>query len=162
VHDALERLDPTRPVYVESESRRIGTVQLPDALLATMRAGECVFVATPDSMRVALLKDEYAHFLADPALLAERLDRLVERHGRKTVERWAAAAAAGDWDSLIGELLVQHYDPLYRLSLARNFPNAGSARVHEPEGVGEGAFRAVARDVERGAKTSRDASALPA
>jgi len=159
---ALEACDPSRPVYVESESRRIGTVQLPDALLATMRAGDCVFVATPDALRIALLKDEYVHFLADPALLAERLDRLVERHGRKTVERWAAAAAAGDWNLLIGELLIQHYDPLYRLSLARNFPNAGSARVHVPEGVGEAAFGALARDVERAANASRAASALPA
>ena len=160
---ALEACDPSRPVYVESESRRIGTVQLPDALLATMRGGECVFVATPDAMRIALLKDEYTHFLADPALLAARLDGLVERHGRKAVERWTAAAAAGDWDLLIGELLVRHYDPLYRLSLARNFPNAGSARVHVPEGVGEAAFRALARDVVRAAGASRAAvSALPA
>ena len=34
---ALERFDPRRPVYVESESKRIGTVQVPDALLAAMR-----------------------------------------------------------------------------------------------------------------------------
>ena len=30
---ALLALDPARPVYAEAESRRIGSVQLPDALL---------------------------------------------------------------------------------------------------------------------------------
>ena len=33
----LQCLDPQRPVFVESESRKIGTVQLPDALLAAMQ-----------------------------------------------------------------------------------------------------------------------------
>src|SRR5206468_11271210 len=41
---ALASFDPARPVYVEAESRRIGTVQLPDALLAAMRDGGCVRV----------------------------------------------------------------------------------------------------------------------
>ena len=117
----LARFDPARPVYVESESRRIGTVQLPDALLAAMRAGSCIVLDTPDALRVALLKDEYAHFLADPALLTSRLSRLLQLQGRKTLDRWAAAAAAGDWDTLVGELLVCHYDPMYTLSIAQKF-----------------------------------------
>src|SRR6185369_14507250 len=56
---ALGVFDPGRPVYVESESRKIGTVQLPDALLAAMRAAECIRVALPPALRIELLKDEY-------------------------------------------------------------------------------------------------------
>ena len=74
---ALERLDPARPVYVESESRKIGTVQVPDALLAAMRASPCIRLDTPQPLRVALLKDEYAHFLADPRAARDRLAHLV-------------------------------------------------------------------------------------
>ena len=37
---ALAAFDPARPVYVESESKKIGTVQVPDALLAAMRAAD--------------------------------------------------------------------------------------------------------------------------
>jgi tRNA 2-selenouridine synthase len=58
--DALAGLDPGRPVYVESESRRIGAVQMPDALLARMRAGSAVTLNAPLAQRVALLKEEYA------------------------------------------------------------------------------------------------------
>ena len=64
---ALERFDPRRPVYVESESKRIGTIQVPDALLAAMRAAPCIRLDTPAPLRVALLKDEYAHYLDDAA-----------------------------------------------------------------------------------------------
>ena len=111
---ALARFDPAHPVYVESESRKIGTVQVPDTLLAAMRASECVRVDTPQPLRVALLKDEYAHFVADPTVLATRLAHLAPLHGKKTVERWTAGAAAGDWDLLVADLLAHHYDPTYR------------------------------------------------
>src|SRR5262249_43869368 len=74
--DALSRLDPGRPVYVESESRRIGSVQMPDALLAQMRAGRAITLTTPLAQRVSLLKEEYAHFLLAPDQLADRLRRL--------------------------------------------------------------------------------------
>ncbi len=66
-----------------------------------MRVAPCVRVDTPQPLRVALLKEEYAHFLADPDALATRLAHLVPLHGRKTVERWAASARAGDFDPLV-------------------------------------------------------------
>ena len=151
---ALERFDPARPVYVESESRRIGTVQLPDALLDAMRAASCIVLATPDPLRIALLKEEYAHFLADPALLATRLSGLLQLFGRKTLDQWSAAAAAGDWDTLVGELLVRHYDPMYTASIAKNFPNVVTAIVHSPADVTAAAFRALARDIVNGVRSS--------
>src|SRR6185369_9325750 len=73
--EALERFDPSRPVYVESESRKIGTVQLPDALLDAMRAAECIRLVLPRPLRVELLKDEYAHFFDDREALSSRLER---------------------------------------------------------------------------------------
>jgi tRNA 2-selenouridine synthase len=146
--DALARFDPRRPVYVESESRRIGTVQLPDALLDTMRAADCIRVALPLPLRIELLKGEYAHFLSDPAALAARLERLVPIHGRKTIARWSDLAAASEWDLLIAELLDIHYDPLYARSIRDNFPRIAEAIVVEPSAVSGAAFAAVARELE--------------
>ena len=146
--EALERLDPARPVYVESESRKIGTVQVPDALLDAMRAADCVSLDTPQPLRVALLKEEYAHFLADPAALSKRLAHLVGLHGKKTIAQWDAAAAAGDWDTLVGELLVRHYDPTYARSIERNFPRIGEAIHIAPTDIGQAAFRATAHELD--------------
>ena len=144
----LEGLDPRRPVYVESESKRIGTVQVPDALLDAMRASPCTRVDTPHPLRVALLKEEYAHFLADHAALTARLAQLIELQGRKTLDRWAQAAAAGDWDKLVGELLTRHYDPTYTRSIAKNFPHVADALVVSPRAADERAFRALARELD--------------
>ena len=145
---ALERLDPGRPVYVESESKKIGTVQVPDALLAAMRNAECVRIDMPTPLRVALLRDEYAHYLTEPSTLAARLTHLVPLHGRKTIERWNAAAAAGDWDALVGELLAQHYDPSYARAIERNFPRHANALVVAPTAIDPDSFRMLAHSLD--------------
>src|SRR5690242_4324749 len=44
--DRLSRLDPAKPVYVEGESKKIGEVQVPEALMAHMRASPCILLET--------------------------------------------------------------------------------------------------------------------
>jgi len=144
----LTRFDAARPVYVESESRKIGAVQVPDALLEAMRAANCVRLDTPRPLRVALLKDEYSHFIVDPASIADKLTPLVPLHGRKVIERWVSAAAAGDFETLIDELLVTHYDPTYGRSILRNFPRHAEAIRVTPRDIGMATFRELARDVD--------------
>jgi len=145
--DALARLDGSRPVFVESESRRIGSVQMPDALLAQMRVGRALTLVTPLEQRVALLKEEYAHFLSDNASLGVCLEPLVELHGKAAIARWAAMAAAADWDQLVAELLETHYDPMYARSLARNFPSSRESLVIEAPDVSADAFATLAGEV---------------
>jgi tRNA 2-selenouridine synthase len=144
VLDALLRCDPARPVYVESESKRIGRLQVPDALLERMRSAECARVELPRGARIALLKDEYRHFLADPALLAARLAPLKPLLGAETLSRWDTLACAGDFDGLVGELLDRHYDPLYTRSIGSNFPAISRASAVAPQGIELDAYRAAA------------------
>jgi len=145
--DALGRLDGSRPVYVESESRRIGSVQMPDALLAQMRIGRGLTLVTPLEQRVALLKEEYAHFLSAAASLGACLEPLVELHGKAVIARWGAMAAAADWDPLVAELLETHYDPMYARSLARNFPSSRESLVIEARDVSADTFATLAGEV---------------
>jgi len=152
---ALGLLDPRRPVYVEAESRRIGAIQLPDALLQRMHDGETIILRTPLSERIALLKSEYRHFLQSPALLLDRLRPLVEFHGKAAFARWETLAASGDWDALIGELLESHYDPLYGRSMARHFPAAGPSAVFGLRDPSPAGFAALAADVLAASDDSR-------
>ncbi len=145
--EALGRLDASRPVFVESESRRIGRVQMPDALLAQMRVGRALTLVTALEQRVALLKEEYAHFLRAPASLGACLEPLVELHGKAAIARWEALAAAADWDRLIAELLETHYDPMYARSLARNFPSSRESLTIEAREVSTDALVTLAGDV---------------
>ncbi len=133
---ALARLDAGRHIYIEGESRKIGQLQVPAALIEAMRASECVVLEAGLETRVALLMDEYRHFFEDPAALGAQLDCLRELHGRERIEEWKRLAARGDWQALVARLLEEHYDPAYRRSAARNFarlPQAAILRVPAPD-----------------------------
>ena len=153
VCDAMARLDPSRLVYVESESRRIGALQMSEALVARMREGRCVTLVTPLGERVALLKEEYAHYFAAPEKLAERLTALTELRGKATIARWNAMVAAGEWDPLIAELLEAHYDPTYARALERNFPPGGNALTIELRRTSREGLCALARELRASVET---------
>jgi tRNA 2-selenouridine synthase len=147
LHATLSALDSSRPVYVEGESRKIGQLQVPEALIAAMRASACVRLEADRAVRVALLMDEYRHFFDDPASLNAQLDCLVALHGRERIDAWKALAAAGDWARLVARLLEEHYDPAYQRSALRNFtrlPQAPVLRVAAPD---EQAFAGIAREL---------------
>ena len=144
---ALAALDQGRPVYVEGESRKIGQLQVPEALITAMRASACVRLEADRAVRVALLMDEYRHFFADPAALNAQLECLAALHGRERIEAWKALAAVGAWPELVARLLEEHYDPAYQRSAQRNFarlPQAPVLRVAAPD---EQAFAGMAREL---------------
>ncbi len=139
---ALRGYDEDRPVFVESESRKIGQCQVPGPLIERMRASECVVIAASPEFRIRLLREEYEHFLDDPSLLARRLSALAPLHGKARLAHWESQARLGDWDGLVGDLLAAHYDPAYERSMARNFLRLDEARLIDleagPEGSGHG------------------------
>jgi len=125
----LSALLPSKPVFVEGESKKIGELQVPDALMERMRASPCVVLETNVEVRVDLLLDEYRHFLADRRALEKQLDCLVALHGRERIAAWKSI---DDWRELVARLLVEHYDPAYRRSSMRNFtqlPKAEKVRI---------------------------------
>ncbi len=143
----LAALDPARTVYVEGESRKIGQLQVPEALIQAMRAAECLVIEADLATRVTLLMDEYRHFFAEPAALQAQLDCLAPLHGRERVGEWQGLVARGAWAELVARLLEEHYDPAYRSSAARNYARLGEAAVTRVEGSDEAAFARLARGV---------------
>jgi tRNA 2-selenouridine synthase len=149
IASTLARLDSTRAVFVESESKRIGRLQVPAALLERIRQARSVTLVTPLDERVRLIKEEYGSHLDDPAALTERLLPLTPVLGKPTLERWNELAQSGQWDTLIRELLERHYDPLYARSLQRHFSPAGSLERNtiEVADTSAGAFATLADNV---------------
>lgn len=129
---ALNGFDPQRPVFVESESARIGALRVPPALLDAMHAqGRCVHVCATDEARIRLLLDDYRESTLDPEPLCRLLGGLVELRGRDQVGRWQALARSGQWPELVAALMAEHYDPLYERSMRRSYPGLAQApKIH--------------------------------
>jgi len=144
VWEKLRSFDPARPVYVESESRKVGNVAVPDALMAAMRASPCLRLDLSDDERVQLLLEDYAFFSSDPELFCRRLDALVQLRGHEQVQHWQAEVRAGRIEPVVRELLVKHYDPGYASSTERNFRQFGEAQAIAPRDRTPEAMRELA------------------
>lgn len=127
VWDALRHFDPVRPVFVESESKKVGNVTVPEALILAMRASPCLNLQLDDEERVALLLEDYDWFVHQPEFFCERLAALTELRGKEVVQGWQERVRAGRTPEVVRELLVRHYDPMYAASIQRNFKQWGQA-----------------------------------
>ena len=119
--DALRQYDPARVVWVESESKKVGDLRVPQALIEPMRASPCVVLTLPLQARVDLLMRDYRHFVTDTPAFCQRLDALRVLRGNEVINGWQDAARAGQTEHVVRELLLAHYDPIYLQSMRRNF-----------------------------------------
>jgi tRNA 2-selenouridine synthase len=110
----LRRFDPARPIFVESESRRIGRLSLPAPLFDALVDSECVRIAVPLEARVAHLLERYGDIRSDPAVLKRRLQFFVMQHGHKLVDKWCGWVDSARWDELARAIVQSHYDPAYQ------------------------------------------------
>jgi tRNA 2-selenouridine synthase len=124
---AINALDPARPVVVEAESRKIGNLQVPDALIGRMRESPCIDVVAPRAARVEFLLGDYDYFTRNLDRLLHHLDALRPLRSNEKVDAWADFARAGRWAEFVDALLGEHYDALYQASQEKNYQSH-----HEP------------------------------
>jgi len=128
VWDQLRRFNGRQAVFVESESKKVGNLRVPDDLIEAMRGSPCVDLQLPDEERVALLLEDYDFFVQDPAFFCRRLEALTELRGKAVVGEWIAQTGEGRIANVVLDLLKRHYDPTYAASIERNFRQYGQAK----------------------------------
>lgn len=142
---ALRSFSPQRVIYVESESKKIGDLRVPDTLMQCMRASPCIRIDLSVAHRVRLLMEDYPHLVHDIGLLGRQLAHLTPLHGHQRIRDWMALAEAGNTAALVEALLVEHYDPAYLRSIERNFTAYRDAQVIELQDIGDADFTAAAQ-----------------
>jgi tRNA 2-selenouridine synthase len=145
--NALRALDPTKPVFVESESKKVGGLHVPDALMEKIRNGSCIELRSSTQTRVSWLIREYHHFLTDTVNFKEKLALLTTHYGKVQIAKWNEAIDAGDFPELVEELLVKHYDPSYQSSIVRNFPQYKIENFVQLESESDEAFAKAAKAI---------------
>jgi tRNA 2-selenouridine synthase len=127
IWSALREFNSDQPVYVESESKKVGNVSVPESLITAMRQSPCLNVELSDTERVALLLEDYDFFVTDTEHFCRRLQVLTELRGKEVINRWVESVRAGSISAVVQELLTIHYDPVYLQSMKRNFTQYNDA-----------------------------------
>lgn len=141
---ALKSYDATRPVYIESESKKVGNVAIPEGLITAMRSAPCLQLDLSEDERVELLLEDYDFFVKDIEFFCDRLGALTQARGKDVVTDWQTRSRTGDIASVVRELLVNHYDPVYLQSMKRNFAQYPQAAVVAPANRSVAAMQVLA------------------
>ncbi len=147
-------------MWVEAESNKVGDLQVPIELWRVMKAARGVELRLPPAERVRHLLAEYDHFVRNPDSLKGLLDKLRGKLGG-VVDGWFADIDAGRWERFVANVLTQHYDPAYRHSRERDFPNANTPvemTDASDEAIRETAESLVNPDRQGGGKVARTPS----
>ena len=144
VWTALQAFDTARPVYIESESKKVGNVVVPESLMAAMRRSPCLHLQLSEEERVKLLLEDYDFFVRDIEFFCNRLGALTEARGKTMVADWQDRSRAGGVAGVVKDLLLIHYDPVYLQSMQRNFEHYGTARLLAPRDHSVAAMLALA------------------
>ena len=147
--DKLRRFEPSRPVWVESESRKIGAIQLPAELLHAMHSGRVFSISAPMGERVKLWREDYSHFEQDLPAMMERLRHLRPLVGAEEFAVWERLAAEQRAAELFQRLMEAHYDPAYSRSIGKNYPTYEKASVLKLERLDQPALLEVAERLQR-------------
>jgi tRNA 2-selenouridine synthase len=125
--DKLRSFRNDRYVWVESESRKIGRVQLPPALQEAMHHSPVFLLNAPIEERLRLWHEDYGHFENDLNGMLDRMTAVVEVVGSKLFASWRELAAKGDAPALFRSMIVDYYDRLYQSSLSKNYRHLKTA-----------------------------------
>jgi tRNA 2-selenouridine synthase len=147
LYDTLRRLDPARPVFIEAESRKIGRLQVPEALIQRMRASPCVVIDATRDARLEFLVRDYAYLGDDVAALQAKIEFLNGLQSNETLRRWKTLAAQRALPALFGEFIDLHYDPLYRRSQNRNFSGFADAQTVATDDLSCAGIEKLARQI---------------
>lgn len=109
-------LDPERPVWVEDESRRIGSVTIPEALWKQMRSAPVTVLDPPREERIARLVEEYGRYDQDElthalGLIERRLGGLRTKKALEAIEQDDLAEAC--------DQILSYYDRAYEHGLSK-------------------------------------------
>lgn len=121
IWQALENFDRTQVVFVESESRKIGTLRLPEQLFMAMQSGSKSEIRAERAQRVEFLLGDYDYFVGNAVDLKKYLDTLRPLLGHDLVAHWYELIDNNDFPKLTDSLLARHYDPMYARAQQRDY-----------------------------------------
>lgn len=130
LYEHWNQLDPTRRLWLEDESRHIGTCFIPLALWRQMeQVSKLIFVDVPQKVRIERLVREYACY--DHQLLRQATDRIKKRLGGQHHKKAMEALEERNYAE-VAALSLNYYDKAYLHGLTRR-PASSVVRIDVAE-----------------------------
>ncbi|MBP1665916.1 MAG: tRNA 2-selenouridine synthase [Bacteroidetes bacterium] len=112
----LQSVNNDLPVWIEDESRNIGSVFMPDDFYKNIQAAPAVILMLDAEKRIPRLIEEYALFPADQ--LQGSVIKVSKRLGGENAKKVLESISSGDFREAV-RIMLQYYDKTYKFSLRK-------------------------------------------
>lgn len=116
LYDEWMKSDNLKPLWLEDESRNIGSVFMPDTFYRHLQVAPAIVLRMPVPMRLPRLIEEYSKYPA--ARLKESIMKISKRLGGSNAAEAAKAVDEGDFSKAI-EITLGYYDKTYLFGVSR-------------------------------------------
>ncbi len=111
--EVLRTTPPGRYALAEGESKNIGKITLPPQVYLSLQTETTLWVNASLDYRVRVILDDYPAVDQYGESFVAPIEALKKRLGKEQVAHMLSLLHAGEWQTLVRELMVQYYDPLY-------------------------------------------------
>ena len=115
--EATRTLHPTKRIWVENESKGIGTVRIPDGFWNLMKSSPLINLEVPFDCRVNHLMDVYTHTNHEDLIAS--FQKIEKRIGNEMTKKAKEALEIGDFKTAAG-IGLKYYDKLYSFGFDTN------------------------------------------
>ena len=102
-----ERMDPSRPVFLEMEGPFLGSVDIPDSLYQQMITSPVIYLKTDFNLRVSNIIEDYSNNPKQE--IVDSLEKLKPRIGVKAFATCLVLLDTGNLSELV-KILLDYYD----------------------------------------------------
>ena len=120
LYEKLSRLDTSRRIWVEDESKNVGCCNILDGLWQQMRAANGAVIDVEKEVRIGRLMNEYAQFSFEE--LKQATNKIAKRLGVQQHKDALEALAQGDF-SVGTDIALHYYDKAYLHGLSKREPS---------------------------------------
>ncbi|MDN4754978.1 tRNA 2-selenouridine(34) synthase MnmH [Porphyromonadaceae bacterium W3.11] len=111
--ETLLSFDLTQPIFVESESKKIGSREVPEPFFELMKEAKRIELETPLDLRIQLILKEYGNL--DTEYLLSAFEKIRKRLGGEACDTAKDAVIRGDLATGVS-IALKYYDKAYALS----------------------------------------------
>ncbi len=115
LYEELKKLDPKKPIWVEDESKAIGSVFIPDEFFNQMLSSTVIAIERPTETRIKRLTAEYTK--CDPQLLINSVNKIAKRLGGDNALKSIKSIEEGNFEEAVG-ISLKYYDKTYQYGLS--------------------------------------------
>lgn len=106
----LSRMDMLHPIFLESESKKIGSREVPDVLFNKMQNGFLMTIESPKTERIKRIMDGYSQLPQE--MLTEAFEKIKKRLGANEMQEAIRLVHAKDYQGAI-QIALHYYDKAY-------------------------------------------------